>query len=200
MKSSLLVSLAAAATLAFAADGPPKTATPPVLRPMEPADSVVLRLPGPPRSPRPSGRSKSPSQCPNGLPWRRNSPCRNFRPCLSFRPPTRPSTHPSDPAPTAKSPVPESAVPLPPAPPVLPAEATQEMAFYCQKRIGHSTSPMPVSCWDRRCAAAPPSTSTRSPTAEFTLSTIRAANTANWNSISMPGPAVCARSSSIRRV
>ena len=197
MKSSLLVSLAAAATLVFAADGPPKTATPPVLRPMEPADSVVLRLPGPP----PVAPAVRPVKVAVPVP-RTVSPGGETRPAeipaLPVLPPAdAPSTHPSDPAPTAKPPVPESAVPLPPAPPVLQPKRPRKWPSTARSASANGPNRMPVNCWDRRCAAAPPSTSTRSPTAESTLSTIRAANTANWNSILKPGPGICERSSSI---
>jgi len=49
MKSTALIALVASALMAFASNDHPAGHLPPVLRPLEPADSSVIRLPG--RSP-----------------------------------------------------------------------------------------------------------------------------------------------------
>src|SRR5678815_510942 len=48
MKSTVFIALAASALAAFASDDHPTGNLPPVLRPLEPADSSVFYLPSPP--------------------------------------------------------------------------------------------------------------------------------------------------------
>ena len=136
MKSSVLISLAVAATLAFAADDHNPGAIPPVLRPTEPADSVVFRLPPPP-TPTPAVRQvkiAAPAPEPSPSAAKLTPP---KLPALPVVPPApAPRTRAAAPTASSKTPVVESPQPAPPAAPLLPPDAAPEMAFYCQKRIG----------------------------------------------------------------
>jgi hypothetical protein len=146
MKSSVLVALAATSLLAFAADDRSPGVTPPVLRPLEPADSSVFQLPGPaPVTPKirkvPVGKP-----LPKAMPIKAKLVLAPLPP-LPYVPPAQPSvTEPALPASAlTATPVPAtlpatiSAAAVEPPKPALPPEATQEMAFYCQKQIGQWT-------------------------------------------------------------
>src|SRR6266852_4826819 len=116
MNSLALIGLAAIASLATASDvrtGTPAGASP-VLRSYEPVDSVVFRLPGPPPPPAPIARKILPVP-----PVAIASPEPERLVLASIPPPAVP---------------PKSAGA--PAKPELPAEVTQEVAFYCQKHVG----------------------------------------------------------------
>jgi hypothetical protein len=97
------------------------TATlPPVLRPLEPADSRRLMLPGPPRSARPAATA----------------------PRFKTLPPVAkmsklPTRLVEDPI--LRQPLPRLASTAPPIPvkPAMPTELEREVAVYCQKQIGH---------------------------------------------------------------
>jgi hypothetical protein len=157
MKSPAFFALAAVASFAFAADG---SSTPPVLRPMEPADSVVFRLPGaPPADARPTPPSQA--TAPKAEP--------PIHKVVAVPPPSqasavpkklmtgsipRPPAIPRRPAPAAavKAKVPAAAAPVKataaatakapaaePAKPALPPDIAKEVAFFCQKEIGRWT-------------------------------------------------------------
>jgi hypothetical protein len=144
MKVSVLVALAATALLAFAADDRNNGVTPPVLRPLEPADSSVFQLPGPvPVVPRIR-------KVPVAVPVPKGSPIKAKLvlaplpplPDVPVVPEPAPTTAPIATAATTSVTTPSvgtSPMPAEPAKPVLPAEAAQEMAFFCQKRIGQWT-------------------------------------------------------------
>ena len=107
-----LVALAAVAGMAVGAENPGgSTSAPPVLRRLEPEESVVLRLPGPP--------PMAPA----------------IKKIVPIAPIPIPSPLPKDLVLSAPpvSPVPEAGKPPEPMPP---AEAGQDLAFYCQKQIG----------------------------------------------------------------
>jgi hypothetical protein len=142
MKSMALIALVASALAAFASDDHSAGGVPPVLRPLEPADSSVFYLPPPPQV-TPKFRL-----VPVSAPVPRLSPL-STRLVMEPLPPL-----PFVPSPVAlpAAPVPASlpviagtpALPVPaiatePAKPALPPDAAQEMAFYCQKRIGEWT-------------------------------------------------------------
>src|SRR5437660_1193594 len=116
MNSLALIGLAAIASMATASDertGTPAGA-PPVLRTYEPAESVVFRLPGPPPQAPPAARKVLPIP-----PAAIASPLPAKLVPASIPPP----------------PVPATSV-VTPVKPELPAEVTQEVAFYCQKHVG----------------------------------------------------------------
>jgi hypothetical protein len=142
MKSTALIALVATALVAFASDDPATGNLPPVLRPLEPADSSVFRLPAPtPVAPKFR-------MVPVSAPVPRPSPLTS-----------KLTPAPLPPLPVVPSPVALPAAPVPaplpvikgtpalpvpivaaePVKPALPAEAAQEMAFYCQKQIGRWT-------------------------------------------------------------
>ena len=138
MTSPSLILLVAGAA-AVAADG--GHTQPPVLRPLEPADSVVFRLPIPPAAT--SGPVKKPARTIKiAKPVPVASPLATR---LAFRPlPPLPDI--PKPAPvTVAATTPGGTSPAAPAPavkpsapgPALPPEVAQEVAFFCQKQIGH---------------------------------------------------------------
>lgn len=146
MKASVLVALAATSLLAFAADDRNPGVTPPVLRPLEPADSSVFQLPGlPPVTPRirkvPIGKA-----VPKHMPVKAKLILAPLPP-LPEIPSAAPSlTEPAIPASAltvaavpSTLPATISASAVEPPKPLLPPDAAQEMAFYCQKQIGHWT-------------------------------------------------------------
>jgi hypothetical protein len=144
MKSTALIALVASA-LAFAADDHPFSNLPPVLRPLEPADSSVFRLPGPAVAAPAPKKFTLPTFA---KPVPKPSPLvsklvKSPLPPLPYIPAPR-----SMPAPPATAPLPviagTPALPVPfvaaePDKPALPPEAAQEVAFFCQKRIGQWT-------------------------------------------------------------
>jgi hypothetical protein len=146
MKSSVLIAFAATSFLAFAADDRSPGFTPPVLRPLEPADSSVFQLPGlPPVTPK-IRKVPIAKPVPKAMPVKAKLVLAPLPP-LPFVPPAQPAvTEPALPAsalsaasvaPTLPSTI--SVTALEPSKPALPPDAAQEMAFYCQKQIGQWT-------------------------------------------------------------
>ncbi|MBS1853942.1 MAG: hypothetical protein JST11_01150 [Acidobacteria bacterium] len=143
MKSPALFLLTAAASFGFAADG---GGTPPVLRPLEPADSVVFRLPGPspavPRTEVPNTATAPKPEPPihkvvAAPPQPKASPLPKKLVTASIpRLPVVPRRAAPAPAPMPASVVPAKAPAVEAANPALPPEAAKEVAFYCQKEIG----------------------------------------------------------------
>jgi len=152
MRVTVLIALVASA-VAFASDH--GGAIPPVLRPLEPADSGVFRLPGPaaeaPKPVVPKFRSvkvaapvPQPSPLSGKLVFAPLPPLPVAPPVPSVPPapavPARSTTAKPSPMPVLSEPalVPPPVV-VEPSKPVLPPEAAQELAFFCQKQIGHWT-------------------------------------------------------------
>src|SRR5262245_34406419 len=144
MKFPAFFALAALTLPVFSADDNSNSSTiPPVLRPLEPADSRVFRLPRPAAS-TPAVRTirvASPVPAASPLPKKLSVAA------LPSLPYVRTATTASLPVPPA-APVPKVVIPKlvlnPVAPtgfakPDLPAEVQEEVAFYCQKRIGQWT-------------------------------------------------------------
>ena len=138
MKSTALIALAATALAAFAADERNTGSLPPVLRPLEPSDSGVFRLPGPPPvTPKFRAVAVTPP-VPKSSPLARKlvaAPLPSL-PLIVVAPAFNPEALPKVPYVTASAPVLPA---LEPPKPALPADAAQEMAFYCQKHIGKWT-------------------------------------------------------------
>jgi hypothetical protein len=146
MKSSVLVALAATSLLAFAADDRNPGVTPPVLRPLEPADSSVFQLPGPaPVTPR-IRKVPIAKPVPKAMPVKAKLVLAPLPPLPYVPPAAPPVNEPALPAsPLTVASVPAtlpaaiSASAVEPPKPAMPPEAAQEMAFYCQKHIGQWT-------------------------------------------------------------
>jgi hypothetical protein len=138
MKSTALIALAATALAAFAADERNTSTLPPVLRPLEPSDSGVFRLPGPPPV---TPKFRKVAVTP---PVPKPSPL-TTRLVPAPLPPLPAIPVPAKPAPELLPPVPlltasVARIPALETPkPALPPDAAQEMAFYCQKHIGKWT-------------------------------------------------------------
>jgi hypothetical protein len=144
MKSIALIAIFAGALVALAADDRPSGSIPPVLRPLEPPDSSVFRLPNAPATT--AARKFTPPESTKPVP--EPSPIAaelvlKPLPPLPFVPTPRPMPAPPSiaafPVITGIPSLPVSFVAAEPAKPALPAEAAQEMAFFCQKRIGQWT-------------------------------------------------------------
>ncbi len=102
---------------------------PPVLRPMEPAESRRLVLPGPPKPGKPASTATA---APTGM-------VPNVKPVV---PVAKMAVLPTKlvPDPILRQPLPRLPVAAPPPPPVKPAmppDLEREIALYCQKQIGH---------------------------------------------------------------
>jgi hypothetical protein len=143
MKSSVLVALAATSFLAFAADDRNPGGTPPVLRPLEPADSSVFQLPGPPPVTPKIRKVPIAKPVPKAMPLKAKlvlAPLPPLPDVPHTAPPVSEPVLPASALPVASVPstLPAaiSAFAVEPPKPALPPDAAQEMAFYCQKHIG----------------------------------------------------------------
>jgi len=142
----LLFSLAAltgCATIHLAAaepDGVQNRTAAPVLRPTEPADNVVLRLPGAPAPKRPA----APAPAPASATVPANPPAPLTMPAVAEKPapvsrPVETATRLEPPKPLIAPPSPTPPQPKPEAPPkpAIPPEFARDSARFCQSQIGH---------------------------------------------------------------